>query len=214
MRKFCVIGLGRFGYEVAITLAHHKMEVLAVDSNEAIVQSIRDLVTQAVCTRVTSEESLRNIGVDEVDAVVVAIGENFAQSILITALLTQKLGIKMVIVRSISELHREILELIGARQVILPEQAMGQRLAEQLCMIASPLTPVTGDYSVGIVKAPPAFVGQRVGSLALSATYHLELLGKKEGETIVPLAPDVVLQDGDDIVLAGRNEDLKRVADF
>lgn len=214
MKKFCVIGLGRFGYEVAVTLARHKMDVLAVDSNETIVHSIRDLVTQAVCARITDEDSLRNIGVDEVDVVVVAVGENFAQSILITALLKQKIGTKTVIVRSISELHREILELIGARQVILPEQAMGQRLAEQLCMIANPLTPVTEEYSVAIVKAPEHFLGKPISDLTLGTTYHVQLLGKKHGEAVMPLAPEMILYEGDDIVIAGKNEDLKRIADF
>jgi trk system potassium uptake protein len=79
--KFCVIGVGRFGYHVATTLADNGMEVLAVDSNETVIASIRDKVTQAVCMRVTDEEALRSIGVDEMDTVIVAMGENFAQSI-------------------------------------------------------------------------------------------------------------------------------------
>ena len=89
--KFCVIGLGRLGYQVAVTLAENGMEVMAVDSNEGIVASIRDKVTQAICMRVTDEASMRSIGVDEMDTVIVAMGENFAQSILITALIKKKL---------------------------------------------------------------------------------------------------------------------------
>lgn len=211
MKKFCVIGLGRFGYEVAVTLARHKMEVLAVDSSESIVNSVRDLVTQAVCTRITDEESLRNIGVDEIDVVIVAIGENFAQSILITALLKQKLGTKSVIVRSISELHREILQLIGAEFVILPEQAMGQRLAEQLALATSPLTPVTEEYSVAVFKAPADFIGRTVADVAFEDAYHVHLLGKKVGEVISPLMAEMVISEGDVIVIAGTNEQLKRV---
>lgn len=211
MKKFCVIGLGRFGYEVAITLARHNMDVLAVDSNESIVQSIRDMVTQAVCTRIVNEESLRNIGIDEIDVVIVAIGENFAQSILITALLKQKIGTKTVIVRSISEIHREILELIGARQVILPEQAMGQRLAEQLCLKASPLTPITDEYSVVIIKAPSTFIGQKVNDIEQTHTHHVKLLGKRDGETVLPLTGDTIIAEEDNLVLAGKNEQLQNL---
>lgn len=211
MKKFCVIGLGRFGYEVAVTLSRHHMDVLAVDSNESIVNSIRDMVTQSVCTRITDEESLRNIGIDEIDVAIVAIGENFAQSILITALLKQKIGTKSVIVRSISELHREILKLIGAEQVVLPEQAMGQRLAEQLCLSINPITPVTEDYCVAVIKAPSDFIGRTVFDLQLKEIYQVELLGKKEGETVNPLTPETVILDGDTLVIAGKNGDIKRV---
>lgn len=211
MKKFCVIGLGRFGYEVAVTLSRHHMDVLAVDSNDSIVNSIRDLVTQAVCTRITDEESLRNIGIDEIDVVIVAVGENFAQSILITALLKQKIKTKTVIVRSISEMHREILELIGAEQVVLPEQAMGQRLAEQLCVTTSPLTPVTEEYSVAIIKAPDDFIGRTVSDLAFETNYNLHLLGKKEDENVIVLASEEIIKTGDTIVVAGKNSDLKRI---
>src|SRR5258706_11709393 len=103
--KFCVIGLGRFGYQVATVLAENGMEVIAVDSNESIVASIRDLVTQAVCMRVTDEASLRSIGAEEMDTVIVATGENFAQSILITALLKKRLNVPHVIARAINDIH-------------------------------------------------------------------------------------------------------------
>lgn len=81
--KCCVIGLGRFGYQVATTLAENGVEVMAVDSNESIIASIKDHVTQAICMHITDEASLRSLGVDEMDVAVVAIGENLAQSITI-----------------------------------------------------------------------------------------------------------------------------------
>ena len=110
--KFCVIGLGRLGYQLATGLAENGMEVMAVDSNESIIASIRDKVTQAICLRVTDEESLRNIGVEEMDTVIVATGENFAQSILITALLKKRLNMPKVITRAIDDLHKDILKLV------------------------------------------------------------------------------------------------------
>lgn len=73
--KFCVIGLGRFGRQVATLLAENGMEVLAIDSNEAIIASVRDQVTQAVCMRVTDDKSLRSVGVDEMDTVIVGMGK-------------------------------------------------------------------------------------------------------------------------------------------
>jgi trk system potassium uptake protein TrkA len=130
--KFCVIGVGRFGYHVAVTLAENGMEVLAIDANETIIASIKDKVTQAICLRITDEESLRSVGVEDMDTVIVAMGENFAQSILVTALLKRRLHIKTIITRSISDIHRDILLLIGADQVVLPEREEGRRVADIL----------------------------------------------------------------------------------
>ena len=132
--KFCVIGLGRFGYQVATTLAENGMEVMGVDSNELIIASIRDQITQAICIQVSDAVSLRSIGVEEIDTIIVAMGENFAQSILITALLKKRLSIPLVITRAINEIHKEILLLIGADRVVLPEQEIGTKLAYNLSL--------------------------------------------------------------------------------
>jgi trk system potassium uptake protein TrkA len=101
--KCCVIGLGRFGYQVAITLTENGVEVMAVDSNEEIIELIKDQVTQAICLHVTDEASLRSIGVDEMDVAVVAIGEDLAQSITIAVFLKKGLNIPRVIARAVSD---------------------------------------------------------------------------------------------------------------
>src|SRR5579862_7229433 len=106
--KFCVIGLGRFGYQVATALAEHGMEVLAIDSNESIVDAIKDNVTQAICMRVRDETSLQSIGIEEMESVVVAMGDDFAESVLITALLKKRLKVPHVVARAIDEIHKEI----------------------------------------------------------------------------------------------------------
>ena len=125
--KFCVIGLGRFGYQVATVLSEHGMEVLAIDSNESIVASIRDSVAHAVVMKVADETALRTLGIDEIDTVIVAMGENTSESILLTALLKKHLKIPYVITRAINDVNEEILKLVGADRVILPEKEIGIR---------------------------------------------------------------------------------------
>ncbi len=168
--SFCVIGIGRFGYHVATTLASHKKDVLAIDSNESIIASLRDKVTQAVCMRVTDEESLRSVGVEDIDTVIVAMGENFAQSILITALLKQKLHVPSVIARAISGMHKEILHLIGADHVVLPEQEMGVRLADKLSLTYSSFIRITENFSISHIQAPDKFIGKTLEELRLYET--------------------------------------------
>ena len=141
--KFCVIGLGRFGFSVAEKLGENGMEVLAIDSNVAIIESIKDKVTQAICMRVTEEESLRSIGIDEMDTVIVSMGEDFAQSILLTALLKKHLNIPHVIARATNKIHANILKLVGADQIVSPEEERGVRLANNLSFPFVDLVNVT-----------------------------------------------------------------------
>lgn len=210
--KFGIIGLGRFGYEVAITLAENGMEVLAVDSLESPVMSIKDKVTHAIVLKVNDEETLRNIGIQEMDAVIVAMGENFAQSILITAILKHRLKMARVITRSISQIHKDILELIGADQVILPEQEVGKRLADTLSLPFSGLIRISSNFSISQLQAPESFIGNIITDLDLFSIYNVRCIGRKVEDEIIPISDDYVIQDGDLLIIAGNNESLFNIA--
>ena len=211
--KFCVIGLGRFGFQVATGLSERGMEVLAVDYNETIIASIRDHVTHAVCLRVTDENSLKTIGVDEMDTVIVATGENFAQAILITALLKKRLNVPRVIARAISEIHQDILKLVGADEIILPEKEIGTRLA---CSLASPFTsivPVKKEFSISHLPAPEKFIGKKVEDLKLYGAYKIHCIGiSRTDEKISSIDPEYVISPLDELVFAGHPDDLERIA--
>jgi trk system potassium uptake protein len=207
--KFCVIGVGRLGYHVAVTLADNGMEVLAVDSNEAIIDSIRDKVSQAVCVRITDEDDLRNIGVADFDVVIVAMGENFAESILVTALLKQNLKIGRVITRSINKIHKNILQLIGADQVVLPEQDAGIKLADTLSLPFSALMRLTPSFSLSSAKAPKKALGKAI--TAIQELYNVICVGKKVGEEMVTLPQDYLIKENDILVYAGDNKDLEKL---
>lgn len=209
--KFCVIGLGRFGRQVATLLAENGMEVLAIDSNEAIIASVRDQVTQAVCMRVTDDKSLRSVGVDEMDTVIVGMGENFAQSILITALLKKRLGIPRVIARAINDIHKEILKIVGADKVILPEQEIGIKVADNLSSPFTDLIRLSKEYAISQATVPLKFVGRKVSDLNLYENYGVHYIGIKEGENILSLDPDYIIQEQDKILLAGHNKSLEKI---
>jgi trk system potassium uptake protein len=210
--KFCVIGLGRFGYQLAVTLAENGMEVMAIDSNESIVASIRDHVTQAICMRVHDETGLRSIGVDEMETVIVAMGENFAQSILITALLKKRLKIKQVIARAINDIHQEILELIGADRTILPEIEIGIRFADKLSSPFTDLLRLTPEFSISQLRVPEKFLGQTVQDLDLFANYKVQVIGVKQEGKIIPVEPSYIIEENDRLILSGTTEGLEAVA--
>lgn len=210
--KFCVIGVGRFGYHVATTLAENGMDVLAVDSNESVIASIRDKVSQAICMRVADEDALRSIGIEEMDTVIVAMGENFAQSILVTALLKRKLNARRVITRSISDIHKEILTLIGADQVILPERAMGIQLADNLSLPFNTITRLSPDFSIAFMQAPKKFVGKTLNTLDLRATYHVNCIAKRDAQGITFMMSTDKINEQDELLFAGSNKDLEKIA--
>lgn len=210
--KFCVIGLGRFGYQVATVLAEHGMEVMAIDSNESIVSSIRDQVTHAICMRVTDEASLRSVGVDEMDTAIVAMGENFAQSILVTALLKNKLNIPKVIARAISEIHKDILTLVGADHIVLPEKEIGIRLADTLSSPFTEIYRLSKHFSISQITAPRKFIGKQLDELHLFTTYKVHCIGIQQDQKISPIKPDHLIEEGDRLIFAGFNDDLERLA--
>ena len=151
--KLCVIGLGRFGYELAVSLAGLGHEVLAIDKNEDLVESIKDDITQAISLNVEDEDSLHEIGIDEVDTAIVAVGEDFAQSVLITALL-KKLNVPNVIARATNQMHESILKLVGASKVLVLEREMAIKLAHKLSMPLGELINITADFATTQIKAP------------------------------------------------------------
>jgi trk system potassium uptake protein TrkA len=209
--KFCVLGLGRFGYQVATRLAENGMEVLGVDSSETIVASIRDNITQAICMQVHDETSLRSIGVDEMDTVIVAMGENFAGSVLITALLKKKLHIPQVITRAVNEIHRDILLLIGADQIVLPEREVGNSLADNLSLPFRVISRITRNFSISQLKAPALFVGKTLKKIGLTENYRINCVGVRKENDIVPVSKDYIVQEDDLMIIAGSNKDLAHV---
>ncbi|MEX2438179.1 MAG: TrkA family potassium uptake protein [Candidatus Babeliales bacterium] len=209
--KFCVIGIGRFGYRVATTLAENGMEVLVVDNSESLIASIRDHVTQAICMKIEDEASLRSIGIEEMDTVIVAIGENFAQSILVTAILKKKLKTPRVITRSIGNIHEEILKLVGADMIILPEQTVAIQLADRLSLPFTSIARLTNDYSIGIITSPEEYMGKTVQELKLYEQYAITFLGVMKNDSIEQVPADYVIEEGNKLVCAGSNKSLSKI---
>jgi len=209
--KFCVIGLGRFGYQVATVLSEYGMEVLAIDSNESIVASIRDSVAHAVVMKVTDETALRQLGVDEIDTVIVAMGENTSESILLTVLLKKHLKIPYVITRATNDLNKEILTLVGADRVILPEKEIGSRLADNLSSPFMDLIRLSKNFSVSYIIAPDIFINKTIEQLNLYESYNVHCIGKKDDDKITPIGPDYTIKSLDKLVLAGTNKNLERL---
>lgn len=209
-KQFLVLGLGRFGTSVARTLCELGQEVLAVDTNEDLVEAIAPHVTQAMQMDATDEESLSSLDVQSFDAAIVSIGQNTRDSILVSVLL-KELGIPYLIAKANDELHAKVLRKIGADRVVFPERDMGSRLARSL------LTPhvlelmeLSGDYQIIEIRVPSKWVGNSILELNVRRRYGLNILAVHRGEHfMVSPAPDMPFEREDIVLVMGRKEDVE-----
>jgi trk system potassium uptake protein TrkA len=222
MRQFAVIGLGRFGTSVAKTLAGKGHQVLAIDKEEHITQSISDEVTQAVCLDATDEKALRSVGIENVDVAIVGTGTNLEASILI-ALNLKEIGIKEIVCKAVNKNHRKVLEKIGATKVIQPEREMGTRVANSLISTSViEHIELSSESSIVELIPPKEFIGKSLREINVRAKFGVNVIAikrkipsatKKEEEEIVNVSPQAedIIKKGDVLVVLGPNENVEKL---
>lgn len=217
MKRFAVIGVGRFGYYVAKALYENKNEVIAIDRNKERVQAIVPHCTSAIVQDVTDIEALKGLGLDEMDGVIVSTGANIKPSILICFHLG-RLGIKRIIAKAEDDDHGEILKQLGATEIIRPGMDMAQRLALRL---TSPnileFLPLEEEYTIAQVDPPSSFIGKSLMELELRKRYRVNVIAVKESGperfVMVPGA-DFTVKDGDILIILGKKSDLAKIREL
>ena len=223
MRQFAVIGLGRFGFKVAEILAEKGAQVIAIDKDHALVEKIRDIVTEAVQLDSTDEEALRESGVEGVDVAVVSIGEGVESSILTTAIL-KSFGIKEIVARASTKLQAKILKEVGATRVVFPEEDMGLRVANSiLAPGVLEYIELGAHYNLAEIEVKGEFTGKSIKELDIKSKYGINVImimkrikqeAGKEGELVekeikeLP-TPDYVLREKDILVVVGDSKDIE-----
>jgi len=214
MSQFAVIGLGNFGYNVALALAQANHQVLAIDVDEKKVERIKDDVTQAVVCDVTEKDSLDQLISADFDAVIISLGKSVENSTLLTLYL-RDINIRRIVVKAINEEHGKILSLVGATEVVFPEKSEAARLAMRL---TSPNLieniPLAPEYGIAEIEAPPRFVGKTLKELQLRSRYNVAVVAIKEVLTdrffLIP-DPDMRIKPDSAILLIGKNSDIDNI---
>ena len=231
IQRIAVIGLGRFGMALARRLSMHGAEVIAIDSDEALVNEISDDVAIAVQLDSTDELALRSQEVDRVDICVVSIGENFEAALLTTVICKKNLQLPVVICRAQTKFHAEIFSQIGANEVIQPEQNAGDMLGRRL---AHPriddYIKLADGFTIVELLSPSRFVGKTVREINLRSAYSVNLIAIRREKPVdseqdstdeeaeqpvthiisVP-GPNDVIEETDVLLLAGSEESLSRL---
>ncbi|RHP35035.1 potassium channel family protein [Lachnotalea sp. AF33-28] len=210
-KEFAVFGLGEFGRSVALTLAKNGCEVMAIDSSSEKVQEIADSVTHAVKADATDMDVVRSLGLNNLDAVVIAIGNNLEASIMAT-IISKECGVPYVLAKASNDIHAAVLRKVGADEIIYPEKAMGVRTARNL-MSGNFLDfiELSKSFSMVEITPPPSWVGKSLRELDLRKK-GLNVIACKQGDNVITqLDPDTVLREGDDFIIVGQNEALNRI---
>jgi len=210
MKSYVVIGMGRFGSEVARRLYELGCEVLAIDSSNDLVQQVSGEVTQAVVADAQDKEVLRALGVKNFDCAIVAIGGSLTDSVLATMNL-KELGVPYVVCKAHDETHKKVLLKIGADQVVIPEQENAGRLARSLSSFnVLDYIELSEDYGIIDVPAPASWVGKSLRELNVRAKVGVNILAiRHDGQINVSPSPDAPIQKADVLVVLGDTLALK-----
>ena len=221
--KFAVIGLGQFGNAIARTLSSRGAEVLAIDSDEEHIEDIKEDVSYAVCMDATDIKVLRSQNVQDMDAVVVAIGEDF-EALMLCVVQLMELKVKRIMARANGKHQRLILEKVGVTEILSPENDVGLAVAERLLnpnILTSLLLP--DNYEIVEIKTPRTMANRTLGDINLRSKYNLNLITLKretevieDGEVVkechilgVPNS-ETVLIESDTIIVFGLVRDIER----
>lgn len=182
-KQYVVLGLGVFGSTIVKNLSQFGCEVLAIDKDPECVERIIDFATKAVIGDVTNQQFLSDLGVQEFDVGIVAIGNHLEESIL-GVLNLKELGVPYIIAKAKNKRFKLILEQIGANKVIRPEKEMGKRIARSLLRKnITDLIELDDDYSIVEMKVPQAWIGHTLLELNLRQNYGINILGKRQRNT-------------------------------
>lgn len=211
-RQFGVIGLGRFGRSVAKHLAALGQDVLAIDFDEERVREVDTNEFYCVQANANDKRALREIGLQNVDTVIVAIGKDIEASILAT-MICKELGIRRIIAKADNEVHAQVLQHIGVDQIVFPEEEMGARLAHRIITgVLMDYIDVAPNVSIMEVQVSPAIAGKKLSELQWPRKYGVTVLAVKRGDEVaVPPSGDTILQRDDVMVLLGARDAIERL---
>lgn len=212
MKSYLVIGLGRFGGEVARSLCRQGCEVLAMDVSSDLVNQIAGEVTHAVVGNAQDKEVLRALGAGSFDCAIIAIGDNLAASVLTTMNL-KELNVPYIVCKAHDATHRTVLEKLGVDRVVIPEYEYADKLARNLVSHnVLEYIELSEDYGILEVPAPKSWVGKTLRELNVRAKLGVNIIAVNSGEkTSVSPAADYSIGAGDVLVVLGDTKSLKAV---
>ena len=211
-KTYAVFGLGRYGSAVALELTASGADVIAVDNNPEIVESLAGDIPFCKCADVTDPDVIEKLGIKNVDVVIIAMAENLEAAVLATTH-CKDVGVPYVIVKCANEMHKRILLRVGADKVTIPEQESGIRLSKNLLSSGFvDIIEVSKDVSMAELDVKDEWIGKNLIELNLRKKYGFNIVAVKKNEKVnVNINPEQVISEGTTLIVIANTAKLGRL---
>lgn len=211
-KTYAIFGLGRYGISVAKELVRNGAEVIAVDSNENIVNSLVNELPFCKCADTTNKEVLTKLGIASVDTVIVAMAGNIEASVM-TVLLCKELGVPNVIAKCSNDMHYKILTKVGADKVVFPEKESGTRQAKNLLSSGfMDVIELSTEVSMIELDVKKEWIGKNLLELNLRKKYSINVIAVKDDNKIeIDIDPNIPLTDKMKLIVIGKTSKLSKI---
>ena len=211
-QTYAVFGLGRYGRAVASELTKSGAEVLAVDTNEDIVNDAIDEIPLCKCADVTDHDVIKQLGIANVDVVIIAMGGNLEASVL-SIMLCKEAGVKTVIAKCSDAMHQKILSRVGADIVVFPEKDSGTRLAKNLLSSGFvDIIELSKNVSMIELAMKKEWVGKNLLELNLRKKYSINVIAIRQNEDVrIDVDPSEVLTEDMKLIVVANTNKLSKL---
>ncbi|MBQ4572211.1 MAG: TrkA family potassium uptake protein [Clostridia bacterium] len=210
--SYAVLGLGRYGYAVAKELVETGAEVLVVDSREDVINDVVDEFPLCKCADITDEDAIAQLGISNIDVVIIAVASNLETSVMATTL-CKDAGVKTVIVKCANERQCKILSKIGADKVVLPEYESGVRLAKNLLSSGFvDILELTNNISLVEFDVKPEWVGETLIDLNLRKKYSINVIAiQQDNDVTTEIDPNKPLEASMKLIVVANRQKLEKM---
>ena len=211
-KTYAVFGLGRYGMAVAKELVANGMDVIAVDSDERIVNAAADELPICKCADITDPDVIRQLAIANVDVVIIAMANNLEASVMAVTL-CKEVGVETVIAKCANEMHQKILNRVGADKVVFPENESGIRLAKNLLSSGFvDMVSLAKNVSMIELDVKPEWVGKNLIELNLRKKYSVNVVALRRNDMVsVDIDPNAALQEEDKLIVIANTEKLAKL---
>ena len=211
-KTYAVFGLGRYGIAVARELVEHGMEVIAVDCDERIINMAADELPICKCADITDPDVIRQLGISNVDVVIIAMANNLEASVMAVTL-CKEIGVKTVIAKCANEMHQKILTRVGADKVVFPENESGIRLARNLLSSGFvDIVSLAKNVSMIELDVKPEWLGKNLIQLNLRKKNSINVVALRRADMVsVDIDPHAPLQKEDKLIVIANTEKLAKL---
>lgn len=211
-KTYAVFGLGRYGIAVARELVANGIELIAVDHNENVVNALAGDLPICKCADITDPEVIRQLGIGNIDVVIIAMANNLEASVMAVTL-CKEAGVKTVIAKCGNEMHQKILRRVGADVVVFPEHESGVRLAKNLLSSGFvDMITLSKDFSMIELEVKPEWVGKSLLELHLRKKYAINVVAIKRGDKLtVNINPEEKLTADSSLIVIANPSKLSKL---